>query len=308
MLCSRAPGNELVAAECEALTGSRPGSDGLAFCKTIDNVRQAAYLSTGLKLIARGSTLEALAVDISRAFFSADQFRVDCVDFYKQANVNHKTAIRTIADVIRGTPDLDFPRRKLLIIISEGGLYLGEVITEATRTYLKHDMKPYRTSSSLPSQLARLMVNLTYPARSILDPCCGTGSILLEACELGVTAYGVDNNPKMIRATSGNLLNFGYRAVVQLGDARKCNCPVDAVVTDVPYGRFLKLDDANVRAILRNMASQAPLGIFVSDKDLSPWLREAGYEQIDVFRLQKRPDMIRYVHRALISEGEHQSL
>jgi tRNA G10 N-methylase Trm11 len=173
-------------------------------------------------------------------------------------------------------------------------------MAEATRAYLKHDLKPYRTSSSLPSQLARVMVNLAYPARSILDPCCGTGSILLEACAMGITAFGMDLNPKMIGMTRGNLINFGYQAFVHIEDARKCTCPVDAVVTDLPYGRFLKQDDANIRDILHQMASQASLGIFVSDKDLSPGLQEAGYYKIAVYRLQKRTKMIRYVHRAFV--------
>jgi len=127
----------------------------------------------------------------------------------------------------------------------------------------------------------------------------------MEACALGITAFGMDNNPKMIEMTRRNLLNYSYQAVVQLGDARRCICPVDAVVTDIPYGRFLKQDDANVRAILNQMASQAPLGVFMSDKDLTPWLREAGYRKISVFRIQKRSDMVRHVHRALVSEDEH---
>jgi tRNA G10 N-methylase Trm11 len=298
-LCSRAPDNELIAAESEILTGCRPEPDGLVICKTIDNISRAAYLSTGLHLIAHAGTLEALAAEVKRISFSVDKFRIICINLSTQRHVHRRNAILVIADAIQGLPDLDHPQRRFLIIIRDNGLYLGEIQVEPTRSYLKHDTKPYRTSSSLPSQLARALVNLAYPARTIFDPCCGTGSILLEACALDLTATGMDRNPKMVGMSRQNLLSFGYQAVVRLGDARQCTNPVEAIVTDLPYGLFLELDEANVRSILHQMASQAPLGIYVAGQDISTWLQEAGYRQIEVYRVRKRPGMTRYVHRAL---------
>ena len=300
VLCSRASDNELVAAECEILTGSKPGPDGLARCGTLDGIPRAAYLSTGVRLIAQGATLDALAADVARLSFSADRFRIECVGVSGQANLQKQKAILTIADVIQGAPDLDHPQRRFLIIIHDDGFYFGEIMVTATRSYREHDAKPYRTSSSLPSQLARAMVNLAYPAHMILDPCCGTGSILLEACATGVTALGIDRNPKMVGMTRQNLFYFGYQAVVERGDARQCAISTDAVVTDLPYGRFLEYDEDNLRAILRQMASQAPLGVYLTEQDITPWLQDAGYTNIEVFRVRKRAGMTRYVHRAVL--------
>jgi tRNA G10 N-methylase Trm11 len=111
----------------------------------------------------------------------------------------------------------------------------------------------------------------------------------------------MDRNPKMVGMTHRNLEHFGYQADMQRGDACQCTCTADAVVTDLPYGRFLKPDEPNVRAILHQMASQVPLGIYSMDRDISPWLKEAGYQKIDVFRITKRAGFTRYIHRAHIT-------
>jgi tRNA G10 N-methylase Trm11 len=297
-LCSRAPGNDLITAECESLTGGKPGSDGLAFCKTIDHIGQAAYISTGMQLITQGATLQSLTENLTNQSFSRDRFRLGFKSLSEQDFIHKQEVILAVADAINGAPDLDNPQHRYLIIAAEIGFYLAEILTQAEHSYQKHDAKPYRTSSSLPSQLARALVNLTYPAQSIFDTCCGTGSILLEACATGVKAYGADRNPKMVGMTRQNLLHFGYEAEVHHADAEHCTQVVDAIVTDLPYGRFLKQDDANIHTILQRMATLAPLGIYLAEQDISAWLREAGYQKIEVFRLRKRAGMTRYIHRA----------
>jgi tRNA G10 N-methylase Trm11 len=307
VLCSRAPGNELVAAECEALTGSRPGSNGLAACKTVDCVAQAAYLSMGIQPIAHGETLQALTMDLIRQSFSADRFRIEFLSLSKRVSTHPQDAILAVADAINGAPDLNHPQQRFLLITHENGFYFGEILAESARSYQKHDAKPYRTSSSLPSQLARALVNLAYPARSILDPCCGTGSILLEACATGVTAFGMDRNPKMVGMTRRNLQHFGYEAVVQRGDATQCTQTNEAVVTDLPYGRFLDLDENNIKAILRQMAVLAPLGIYLAEQDISAWLHEAGYQKVDIYHVRKRAGLIRFIHRAQSKKHESHS-
>jgi tRNA G10 N-methylase Trm11 len=307
VLCSRAPGNELVAAECETLTGGKPGPNGLAVCRSVDHIKQAAYLSTGMQSIAHAATLEALTADLIRQSFSADRFRIKFLSFSERVPAHKQDAILAVADAIHGAPDLNHPQRRFLLIACDNGFYLGEILTKSLRSYQKHDAKPYRTSSSLPSQLARALVNLAYPARSILDPCCGTGSILLEACATGVAAFGIDRNSKMVGMTRRNLLHFGYEAVVQRGDATQCTQTNEAVVTDLPYGRFLKRDENNIKMILRQMAVLAPLGIYVTEQDISTWLKEAGYYKVDVYRVRKRAGLVRFVHRAQSKKHESHS-
>jgi tRNA G10 N-methylase Trm11 len=178
-------------------------------------------------------------------------------------------------------------------------LWFGEILAEPARDYRLHDTKPYRTSSSLPARLARALVNLVAPpAGSILDPFCGTGSILLEACALGLHAYGVDNNIKMRGMSRRNLAHFDYAATVELGDAQECTQRADAIVSDLPYGRLLEQDTAALRQVLGHTAGLAPQAVYLAEQDITPWLVDAGYARVACYRVRKHHSMSRYVHHA----------
>lgn len=68
--------------------------------------------------------------------------------------------------------------------------------------------RPNRDSRSgmLPPKLARMMVNLarTETTQTLLDPFCGSGSVLMEAALMGLDATGIDVSEKAIRDTHAN--------------------------------------------------------------------------------------------------------
>ncbi|NCU29700.1 hypothetical protein EOM60_03760 [Candidatus Saccharibacteria bacterium] len=68
--------------------------------------------------------------------------------------------------------------------------------------------KPYRDAfiGMLPPKLAQIMINLAHVENGfILDPFCGTGTVLQEALLLGYDTYGTDFSTKMIDYSTKNL-------------------------------------------------------------------------------------------------------
>jgi len=60
----------------------------------------------------------------------------------------------------------------------------------------------------LPPKLAQIMINLADPentAKTIYDPFCGSGTILIEAMIMGKNAIGSDIDEKAVNGTSKNL-------------------------------------------------------------------------------------------------------
>lgn len=75
--------------------------------------------------------------------------------------------------------------------------------------YSKRDYgRPQRDAKQgmLPPKLARITINLarTGSTRSLLDPFCGSGSILTEAGLMGLDATGFDINQRAIQSSIGN--------------------------------------------------------------------------------------------------------
>ena len=182
VVCSRELGNELVAAECGYLMGGWPDAYGVARGRTLAYIHRAAYARTGVRCLARAKTLDGLVDRISHLSLDAADFSIEFLRLSKRAQIGKQSAIIALADAIDAVPNLNEPAHRFLLATQDDGLWFGEIVAEADRSYTRHDAKPYRTSCSLPSRLARALVNLiTPPARTILNPCCGTGSILLEA-------------------------------------------------------------------------------------------------------------------------------
>jgi putative methyltransferase (TIGR01177 family) len=91
--------------------------------------------------------------------------------------------------------------------------------------------------SALEPGLCRAMVNIAQVKEgdTILDPFCGTGSILIEAQEFKIKTAGFDVIKKMCKGAKQNLI----KNIVQCDSVQMPLKPlrIDAIVTDIPYGR-----------------------------------------------------------------------
>ena len=286
----------LIAAECAALTGSTPDDDGVAGCAGVARVVRGAYVRTGLRAIAAADDLDDLVSRVGALDLDVDRFRVDLHDPSGRLGRASRDVAVAIADVLDDDPDLSDPRHRLVVVATDGRVALGEVVATADDAYRAHDAKPWTTSSSLDARVARALVNLVPDARSILDPCCGAGSIVLEAASLGLRAIGVDDKAAMAGMTRENLAHLGLEATVERADAREVEHRVDAVVTDLPYGHAIERDDAAVRAILERCAGLAPHGVFVAPHRIDAWLAGAGHRVDAVHEVVKRRGFSRWIH------------
>lgn len=289
----------LIAAECERLTGGSPDADGVAAAEVVDLLSRAAYLQHGVRVLARATSFDDLVAEVSAAEFEADRFRIDLHDPAGRAGRTSTDVAVALADVIAFGPDLKDPQHRFLVVPTEEMWLFGEVTVIADAGYRRHEAKPWTTSSSLDARFSRGLVNLVPEARSVLDPCCGAGSIVLEAASLGLDARAVDWKPAMVGMTRENLAHFGYVADVAQADSRShAFSPVDAVVTDLPYGHAIEADEPTIRAILENCARVSPLGVFVAPADFSLWLEAAGWTDITLHTVLKRRGFTRWIHRA----------
>ena len=140
--------------------------------------------------------------------------------------------------------NLEKPEKLFFGIASDGKFVFGLVMPNlptksfSARTPRK---KPFFHPSSLQPKLARCMVNLSRVNRkkTLLDPFCGTGTILIEAGLMGIESIGVELREKMVKGAKLNLNHYGVKnAYLVRADALKLPLThVKHVATDPPYGR-----------------------------------------------------------------------
>lgn len=101
----------------------------------------------------------------------------------------------------------------------------------------QHDGREFQRPGALRPTLAAAMVRQAgrHPG-VLLDPCCGSGTILAEAMAAGWTAQGTDVDAEAVQIAARNVPG----AEVQFGDVLRIEVPdgdIDACVSNLPFGR-----------------------------------------------------------------------
>jgi len=139
---------------------------------------------------------------------------------------------------------------EIVFILDGNKAYLGrtQVVQEFEEFSLRDYGREFRDikSGMLPPKLARMMINLSQikEAQVLLDPFCGSGTILQEALLLGYKVIGSDVNEKAVEDSRRNLEwlkeNSKLRALnselfqINVKNISKKVKQVDAIVTE-PY-------------------------------------------------------------------------
>lgn len=122
----------------------------------------------------------------------------------------------------------------------------GETATVGVRLGARSlSRRPYKQEhvpGSLKPAVAAALLALAdvSPGMLILDPCCGAGTILIEAGSHGVKAWGGDIQPQALAAARLNAINAGATVRLDQWDARALpitDRSVDRVISNLPWGR-----------------------------------------------------------------------
>ena len=190
------------------------------------------------------------SINISEHVRSGESFAVRIKHVKSHAReVNGMALERKLGEIILGTAknvkvNLQKPQKTFVGILTDNKLVFGLKMADVPpKSFMERrpKKKPFFHPSAMPPKLARCMVNLAKPKPGdlILDPFCGTGSILIEAALIGCRILGMDIQKRMARGSLKNFKHFGIEPEgVIVADAK--NPPirkVDCVVADPPYGK-----------------------------------------------------------------------
>lgn len=162
---------------------------------------------------------------------------------------------------------LENPKTTVLFVLTEKQTYVTKLLWKAERgRFLQREpiKKPAFHPTSLKPKLARLLINLSRAKEKqlLLDPFCGTGSILIEAAILGIKPVGVDIDSRMIKGSETNLKFYKLKAKLLRGNALKLEkvfkkSSIDAIATDPPYGRSTFVGARSLKSLYEGFFSSA---------------------------------------------------
>lgn len=158
--------------------------------------------------------------------------------------------------------DLANPQKTFFGVLTDNKFLFGLKIAKIPPkpfTQRRPRKRPFFHPSAMPAKLARCMVNLAKPKAGdlVLDPFCGTASMLIEAGLIGCRVIGFDVKRHMVRGSLRNLQHFGVRPEGMIvADALKPpTIKTDCIVTDPPYGRSATTLGRETRQIVKDFLS-----------------------------------------------------
>lgn len=192
--------------------------------------------------------------------------------------------------------DLQNPKQLIHFFVIGKKVYCGLLEWKNDNAFFqrKAHLRPELYPVSLDPQLALAMVNLS-KGKSIIDPFCGTGGILIEGAFAGRKMYGYDISRWMLEKCKKNLNFYKLKTEVAGGDATVFRKKCDAIVTELPFGKNTKSQDlvALYTVFLLNAKKNTKkiVASFPDFVDYKKLLKQTGWHIENDFSI--------YVHKSL---------
>ena len=250
---------------------------------------RSPFIKEKIAVLFTGDTLEELIQKVEampplRGTYKVIGINYRGIDPLDKMEFDERKGIaRQIGCLVPGTASLHNPEIVFAITKLKGKWYFG-YYSENQGIWLIHQHKPHNYSTALTTRVARALVNIAVPELKgvkVIDPCCGIGTVLIEALSMGVNIIGSDYNPLVMKGIRNNLAHFGLSGPVFLKDIRDITEMYDVAIIDMPYNLCSVVSDKEKYAMLQSARRFAKKMVIVTTEDIDEILVEAGFEIVD---------------------------
>ncbi len=245
------------------------------------DVHRSIFIKKKITVLQKSKSFNDLLVQVKHDEYEFEQFRVNYIKHEKN-EVPYSEQLyfmREIAEQVEGEPNIHYPKTLLGITKIEDDYIFGILELGKTGVELRQN-KQHSYSISCSTRLARVLANLAMEhdlTREVIDPCCGVGTIVLELLEIGAKPQSNEINSKVAQMAMENILQFGHRHLVQVGDMNLIEKLYDVSIVDIPYGHFTSIEDGLQHDIIKSNAKFARRLVLLSHIPMDDLLVSVGY-------------------------------
>jgi len=247
---------------------------------------RSAFMKERLDIMYEGNSLEEISLQVEQYILDDATFRVvslNTTDLDTTKKIGHperRKIEREIGLRVNGTPDLvNTAVNTFGIVLLDGKWYFGKLV-ESESVWFLHQKKPHMYSTALSTRVARAVANIAVPhpegVRAI-DPCCGIGTVLVEALSMGINIVGRDINPRVVLGSRKNIAHFELEGTVEIGPIAEVVDDYDVAIIDMPYNLFTHITPEEQLEILKEARRFTKKVIVVTIETIDHMVEEAGF-------------------------------
>jgi hypothetical protein len=195
-----------------------------------------------------------------------------------------------ISWAIDGTVHMAKPKHTLAVT-KIGSMFIVGYYHHGVPSWKKHDDKPYTFSNSLDIKLARTLINIACenkPGVTIVDPCCGVGTVVLEGLALKQQIEGFDISRDISYQARKNLMHYHYDPhIIKRAGIQELKSVYDVAIIDMPYNLYTPITYEEQCDIIKSARTICRRLVIVTHQDMSDDITKAGFVILDTCRLKK---------------------
>lgn len=250
---------------------------------------RSPFMRERLEILYEGEKLSDIIAQVEQLELNNQTFKItyiktnDLKDSSKIDYDERRNIERQLGMAIDGEADMRVPDIEYGIITLGGRWYFG-IYIKSKAIWLQHMHKPKSYSIALSTRVARAITNIAVPdieELTAIDPCCGIGTVLVEALSMNVDIVGRDINHFVVRGTRENLKHFNMETDVVCGDIAEVTEHYDVAILDLPYNHFSHATEENQFYLLKHARRIANKLVIVSVADIDHMLNELGFTIVD---------------------------
>ncbi|WP_018706753.1 TRM11 family SAM-dependent methyltransferase [Siminovitchia fordii] len=280
--------HSLCALEARTLFGAEP-QDNLVKSHVMIDPSRSPFIKERMHVMYEGESLQDLLKQVETLQITGETFKVVYVKnegLSKTEKIgfeNRRAIEKEVGLHINGEAALEHPKRLFGVMVVNGRWIFGDYV-KSEPVWHRHQQKPHSYSTALNTRVARAVANIAVPKPvgiKAIDPCCGIGTVLVEALSMGIDIVGSDKNPLILDGVRENIAYFGLSGEVTFTDIRDVTNHYDVAIIDLPYNLCCAITPEQQKEILSHARRIAQRAVFVSVEPIDDILLEEGFSIID---------------------------
>lgn len=246
---------------------------------------RSAFIKQCISVIYSCNSLNDLVEQIVEDNLAYVNFKVRYIDL-EGSSIAYKERRKieyVIGFNILGEADIHNPEIVLGVVNVDGKWIFG-VLEDNKNIWNKHNHKPYSYSNALNVRVARSLVNIAVGDNmhlKLVDPCCGIGTVVIEALSMGLNIKGYELNPFISDNAKRNLEFFGFEDVIINGNMHEVEDKFDVAIVDLPYGVFTPVTLKEQLDIIKSTKRIAAKAVLITFENMEHYFKEVGFNVID---------------------------
>lgn len=246
---------------------------------------RSAFIKYCISVIYSCNSLNALIEQIIDDKFACENFKVRYVPLVEKSiayeerrKIEYDIGFNILGEADVHNPDVVYG------VTNVNGKWIFGLLEDNKNTWDKHNHKLYSYSNALNVRVARALVNIaagTNMNLKLVDPCCGIGTVVIEAQSMGLNIKGYELNTFIADNAKRNVDFFGYEDVITNGNMHEIEDKFDVSIVDLPYGVFTPVTLKEQLDIIKSARRISNKAVLITFENMEHYFEEVGFKVVD---------------------------